>query len=124
MNNYKTLLEMLSEYASVTQQSFIWFDAKGIRRLEDAGDVDKLNQVYEFYKEFLPDDVYEEFFHSSFGVFTYSDAITAQDYAEDWFPREDLVPDSDYYVYSCVFNPSGALEWENPRIPDRLVETD
>lgn len=119
MNNYKTLLELLSGYAQATQQSFVWYNASNIRKLEDAGNVDKLNEVYSFYKEFLPSDLYEEFFHSSFGGITYSDAITAQGFAEDWFPRPNQVPDADYYVYCCVFNPLGALEWENVLLPSR-----
>ena len=43
----------------------------------------------------------------------YSNDIAAQDAAEDWFPREAQVPDADYYVYTCAFNESGAIVWEN-----------
>ena len=113
MNTFLQLQEIISAYAKETQQVLIWFNASGIRRLEDANDVDKLNQVYAFYKEFLPNDVYEEFFHSSYGAFLRVDPILAQDVAEDWFPPNHLLPDKDYYVYCCVFNKSGAIEWEN-----------
>ena len=110
---YKNLGEILCDYAKVTGKSYVWYDAKGIRRLEDAGDTDKLNQVYAFYREFLDELLYEEFFHSSYGMLEYSNDVAAQDAAEDWFPREAQVPDADYYVYACAFNESGAIVWEN-----------
>ena len=113
MNNFLSLQELISDYAVAREKVLIWFDAKGIRKLEDAGNVDKLNQVYTFYREFLPDDVYEEFFNSSFGTFERQDSINAQDVAEDWFPHVETLPDSDYYVYCCVFNRRGVIEYEN-----------
>lgn len=124
MNNYKNLLELLSGYASSNSQTFIWYDAKGIRKLEDAGNVDKLNEIYAFYREFLPEGVYAEFFNSSYGAFEYSDTLSAQDEAEDWFPRPAQLPDSDYYVYCCVFNQVGALEWENVDLPTPPTQTE
>jgi hypothetical protein len=123
MNNFLSLQELISDYAAAREKILIWFDAKGIRKLEDAGNVDKLNQVYTFYREFLPDDVYEEFFHSSFGTFERQDSIAAQDVAEDWFPPVETLPDSDYYVYCCVFNRRGVIEYENIT-PTRQGDTD
>lgn len=113
MTEHKNLLEILSDYAALKGKSFVWWNASAIRDLEAKTEVDKLNTVYSFYREFLPDQLYEEFFTSSFGAFFYDDAETAQDHAEDWFPPSSLCPDADHYVYCCVFNATGGLVWEN-----------
>ena len=46
----------------------------------------------------------------------YTDEYSAQDFAEDYFPRPALSVDADHYVYACVFK-NGVMTWENTDPP-------
>ena len=111
--DYKALQDTLSADAKASGKSFIWHDGQKMRKLEDAGDTTKINTVWDWYKTFLPDVVYENFKNSTFGTYHYTDDVTAQSDAEDWFPKSSLCPDADHYVYACVYNSNGAISWEN-----------
>ena len=117
MNNFLTLQELISEAAKSLGKPMIYWSASKIRDLEAKGEVDKLNTIYAFYRELMPADLYAEVFNSSYGGLTYIDKYSAQDFAEDYFPRPGLCPDADHYVYACVFLPNGAIEWENTDPP-------
>lgn len=111
--DYKTLQETLSDYAKLKGKSFIWYDSPKMRALENASDTTKINTVWDWYKAFLPDEVYENFKISTYGTYHYNDNMSAQSDAEDWFPKSSLCPDADHYIYACVFTAEGNLAWEN-----------
>ena len=111
--DYKTLKETLTDYAQLKGKSFIWYDSPKMRALENATNVTKINTVWDWYKTFLPDTVYENFKLSTYGTYHYVDDITAQSDAEDWFPKSSLCPEADHYIYAAVFSSSGALAGEN-----------
>ena len=117
MNNFLALQELISEAAKSLGKPIIFWNASNIRDLEAKNGVDKLNTIYAFYRDLLPDALYTEFFNSSFGGLTFMDKYTAQDFAEDYFPRPALCPDAEHYVYACVFNVNGTIEWENTDPP-------
>ena len=111
--DYKGLQDTLVAYAKASGKSFIWHDGAKMRKLEDAGDTTKINTIWTWYGEFLPSAVLENFKNSTFGTYTYTDTISAQSDAEDWFPKSSLCPDADHYIYACVFDSTGNLAWEN-----------
>ena len=111
--DYKTLKETLTDYAQLKGKSFIWYDSPKMRALEDATNVTKINTVWDWYKTFLPDTVYENFKLSTYGTYHYVDDITAQSDAEDWFPKSSFCPYADHYIYAGVLSSSGALACEN-----------
>ena len=110
------LISLSSLQSFANDKVILFYNASNIRDLEAKGDTTKLNTVYDFYKNLMPDALYTEFFNSSFGGITYSDEYTAQDFAEDYFPRPALSVDSDHYVYACVFK-NGVMIWENTDPP-------
>ena len=119
MENFLGLQELISlsslqSYAN--DKVILLYNASNIRDLEATGNTTKLNTVYEFYKNLMPDGLYAEFFKSSFGGITYTDEYSAQDFAEDYFPRPALSVDSDHYVYACVYK-NGVIVWENTDPP-------
>lgn len=119
MENFLGLQELISlsslqSYAN--DKVILFYNASNIRDLEATGNTTKLNTVYEFYKNLMPDGLYTEFFNSSFGGITYTDEYSAQDFAEDYFPRPALSVDSDHYVYACVYK-NGVIVWENTDPP-------
>ena len=75
MTEHKNLLEILSDYAALKGKSFVWWNASAIRDLEAKTEVDKLNTVYSFYREFLPDVLYEEFAKAMAGKQSIEDAL-------------------------------------------------
>ena len=111
--DYKALKDTLSAYAKASGKSFIWHDGQKMRALESASDVTKINTVWTWYKDFMPDIVWENFKVSTYGTYHYNDTVSAQSDAEDWFPKSSLCPDADHYIYACVFNSNGSLAWEN-----------
>ena len=121
MDNFLDLQELIATASkavptTASDKIILFYNASNIRDLEAKGDTTKLNTVYEFYKNLMPDALYTEFFNSSFGGITYSDEYSAQDFAEDYFPRPALSVDSDHYVYACVFK-NGVMVWENTDPP-------
>jgi len=114
MDNFLTLQELIGEASK--DKIILFYNASNIEDLAAKGDVDKLNTVYAYYKDLMPDALYSEFFNSSFGGITYKDEYTAQDFAEDYFPRPALSVDTDHYVYACVFK-NGHIIWENTDPP-------
>ena len=121
MDNFLDLQELIAIASkavptTASDKIILFYNASNIRDLEAKGDTTKLNTVYEFYKNLMPDALYTEFFNSSFGGITYSDEYTAQDFAEDYFPRPALSVDSDHYVYASVFK-NGVMIWENTDPP-------
>ena len=73
--DYKTLKETLTDYAQLKGKSFIWYDSPKMRALENATNVTKINTVWDWYKTFLPDTVYENFKLSTYGTYHYVDDI-------------------------------------------------
>ena len=121
MDNFLDLQELIAIASkavptTASDRVILFYNASNIRDLEAKGDTTKLNTVYDFYKNLMPDALYTEFFNSSFGGITYSDEYTAQDFAEDYFPRPALSVDSDHYVYASVFK-NGVMIWENTDPP-------
>lgn len=120
MDNFLTLQELISEASKHIgvdgTGTLLYYNASKIRDLEAKGDVDKINTVYAFYKELMPDGLYSEFVNSSFGGLTYNDDYAAQNYGEDYFPIPKLCPTADHYVYACVFK-NGTIVWENTDPP-------
>ena len=121
MDNFLDLQELIAIASkavptTASDKIILFYNASNIRDLEAKGDTTKLNTVYDFYKNLMPDALYTEFFNSSFGGITYSDEYTAQDFAEDYFPRPALSVDSDHYVYASVFK-NGVMIWENTDPP-------
>ena len=121
MENFLDLQELIAIASkavptTASDKVILFYNASNIRDLEAKGDTTKLNTVYDFYKSLMPDALYTEFFNSSFGGITYSDEYTAQDFAEDYFPRPALSVDSDHYVYASVFK-NGVMIWENTDPP-------
>ncbi len=121
MDNFLDLQELIAIASkavptTASDKIILFYNASNIRDLEAKGDTTKLNTVYDFYKNLMPDALYTEFFNSSFGGITYSDEYTAQDFAEDYFPRPALSVDSDHYVYASVFK-NGVMVWENTDPP-------
>ena len=121
MENFLDLKELIAIASkavptTASDKVILFYNASNIRDLEAKGDTTKLNTVYDFYKNLMPDALYTEFFNSSFGGITYSDEYTAQDFAEDYFPRPALSVDSDHYVYASVFK-NGVMIWENTDPP-------
>ena len=94
------LISLSSLQSFANDKVILFYNASNIRDLEAKGDTTKLNTVYEFYKNLMPDALYAEFFNSSFGGITYSDEYSAQDFAEDYFPQPAKSVDSDHYVYA------------------------
>ena len=85
MENFLDLQELISLsslQSFANDKVILFYNASNIRDLEAKGDTTKLNTVYEFYKNLMPDALYAEFFNSSFGGITYKDEYTAQDFAE------------------------------------------
>ena len=121
MDNFLDLQELIAIASkavptTASDKIILFYNASNIRDLEAKGDTTKLNTVYEFYKNLMPDALYTEFFNSSFGGITYSDEYSAQDFAEDYFPQPAKSVDSDHYVYACVFK-NGVMTWENTDPP-------
>lgn len=121
MDNFLDLKELIAIASkavptTASDKVILFYNASNIRDLEAKGDTTKLNTVYDFYKNLMPDALYTEFFNSSFGGIVYSDEYTAQDFAEDYFPQPAKSVDSDHYVYACVFK-NGTMTWENTDPP-------
>ena len=68
MDNFLDLQELIAIASkavptTASDKIILFYNASNIRDLEAKGDTTKLNTVYEFYKNLMPDALYTEFFN-------------------------------------------------------------
>ena len=95
MENFLDLQELISLsslQSFANDKVILFYNASNIRDLEAKGDTTKLNTVYDFYKNLMPDALYTEFFNSSFGGITYSCLLYTSPSPRD--PKTSRMPSS------------------------------
>jgi len=110
MDKIYNLQDVIETYAESKNKSVVF-----VRNpvLEKQSDVTVINAVWEYYKEHLPEDVYQAITYSDFVFVEFDDDYSAQQFVEDNFPPLNLVKDSNYWFICTVYNPQGVVVHEN-----------
>lgn len=120
MDTYN-LQDLLEVYAAAKNKTIVFIRNPALEKQQD---VNIINQVWQFYKEHLPEEIYDAIRYSDFNILEFDHEYTAQQFVEDNFPPLDLVENSNYWFTCVVINPVGMVIYENTPIikPEEPVE--
>jgi hypothetical protein len=107
--NILNTFDLLFDYAQKNNCALIYFYNENIKNCND----EKLAQIFEFYAEFLPEDLVENLKQGVNNTVKHLTTDSAIMNAIEWFPAVDHLPDSDYYWHCYVISPEGDFEYEN-----------
>ena len=109
MDTYN-LQDLLEVYAAAKNKTIVFIRNPALEKQQD---VNIINQVWQFYKEHLPEEIYDAIRYSDFNILEFDHEYTAQQFVEDNFPPLDLVENSNYWFTCMVINPVGMVVYEN-----------
>jgi hypothetical protein len=109
MDTYN-LQDLLEVYAAAKNKTIVFIRNPALEKQQD---VNIINQVWQFYKEHLPEEIYDAIRYSDFNILEFDHEYTAQQFVEDNFPSLDLVENSNYWFTCMVINPVGMVVYEN-----------
>ena len=104
-----SIFDMLSHYALWHNKTLVYFVNKKFEFLEET----KKNEIIEFYKDYLPDDIIEKILANIHQTAIFDTVDSAIFNVSSWFPPIEHLPDSDYYWHTYVVGPDGEFVYEN-----------
>lgn len=113
----KHLFDIVEHYVKTKNTTIVFFRNQ---KLERSDDVQKINEVWEYYKEHLNDVVYYAITHSEYNIIEFMNVDSAIEFIEDNFPRRDQVPELIYWFHCSVFDPNGVMVYENEALKPGL----
>lgn len=119
--NTLNTFDLLFDYAHNNKCALIYFYNNAIKNCSE----EKRTAIFNFYAEFLPDDMLENVKQGVNIAAKFETTDSAIASATEWFPLVDHLPDSDYYWHCYVISPEGDFEYENIVIkpkPEEPVE--
>ena len=103
------IFDLLYNYAESNNCAVVYFVHKNFKDLTE----DKQNEIFSFYEEFLPDDMYETLKQGRYNIIKFGTVDAAIMNAIEWFPPKVSVPDEDYFWTCYVIGPQGDIEYQN-----------
>jgi hypothetical protein len=106
----KNIFDILYDYTERNNCAVVYFHNKALEKTEDQALID---EVFSFYEEFLPEDLYLILKRGHDNMIQFSTDDQALINATSWFPSKDLVKSDEYYWYCCVISQQGDMIYEN-----------
>lgn len=109
----KHLNDLIEYYVKTKSTALVFFRNQSLERCSD---VNLINEVWSYYKEHLPDNVYYAITHSEYNYIEFMNADSAIEFVEDNFPRRDQVPSLLHWFHCSVYDSNGVMVYENEQI--------
>jgi len=109
--NSTNIIDLCSEFAEVNDNAFVYFYNKA---LDDCTDQALINSVYEYYSEFLPEDLLLIIQAKNDNIIKFITMTSARVNASSWFPTKEQLGDlPEEYYFKCYVVDKQGICWQN-----------
>lgn len=112
----KNVFDIMYECAAAQNCAYVYFQNKALR---DCKNEELINQVYEYYSEFLPEDMLLIIKTGDDDIIKFRTTDTAVVNASSWFPKKEQLIDADgdplpdEYYFKCYAVDHQGIYYEN-----------
>lgn len=113
-----SIYELISSHCVMNNVCLLYFENK----LFSSFTKEKKNQIFDFYSEYIPEDILDELRQERNCVIEYSSDDVAVLNAVEWFPQIEICPDPSYFFRCLVFDKDANIIFENFTVPGKLTD--